>query len=63
MEIGEKLITLLTCYYYAIILYDHTYILYEVLHWGLINEDITHLKGIALNLNFQWNYSTSVIIF
>jgi len=48
MEIGEKLITLLTCYYYAIILYDHTYILYEVLHWGLINEDITHLKGIAL---------------
>jgi len=37
-----------------------------VLHWGLLkfsNEDITYLKRIALNLNFQWNYSTSVTIF
>jgi len=38
-------------------LYNHSHILYEVLHWGLLkfsNEVITHL----INLKFQWNYST-----
>jgi len=33
----------------------------KLLHWSLLkfsNEDITHLKRIAINLKFQWNYST-----
>jgi len=56
-------VTMLYAIFYII---THSYILYEVLHWGLLNlsnEHITHLKRIALNLKVQWNYSTSVIIF
>jgi len=39
-------------------LYNHSYILYEVLHWEFLkfsNEDITHLKRMAINLNSQYN--------
>jgi len=47
------------------LLYNRTYILYEVQHWGLLkcsNEDINHLKRIAINLNSQCNCGESVII-